>query len=250
MASAGTDNEPFSARGPRFATTCWSLVAAARGAVSPQAHEALAALCSSYWYPLYVYIRRQGFAADEAEDLTQEFFARLLEKDFLADVDRAKGRFRSFLLAACSHFLANQRDRAGAWKRGGKCQIVSLDFAVAEARYGKEPSHLATPEKLFERRWGLTLLDRVLGQLRDDYAGKGKGQLFDRLRLCLLGEKDTLSYARVSPELGMTQGALRVAAHRLRQQFRELLREEIARTVENPDHIEEEIRDLFTALGS
>lgn len=250
MTAANPDSGPVSVDGGSFATTSWSVVVAAQDPVAPAAQEALATLCRGYWYPIYAYIRRQGHAADQAEDLTQEFFTRLLEKDFLAAVDRAKGRFRSFLLAACSHFLANERDRARAWKRGGRCRFVSLDFASAEARYRNEPFHALTPEKLFARRWGLTLLDQVLARLRDDFAGKGKGQLFDRLRVCLLGEKDMVSYTRVSQELGMTPGAVRVAVHRLRKQFRELLRAEIARTVHDPDHVEDEIRDLFAALGS
>jgi RNA polymerase sigma-70 factor (ECF subfamily) len=153
------------------------------------------------------------------------------------------------LLAACAHFLANQRDRARAWKRGGRCQLVSLDFAAAETRYGKEPFHLLTPENLFARRWGLTLLDRVLAKVREDYAGKGKAQLFDTLRVCLLGEKDAAPHARLAAELCMSHVAVRVAIHRLRQQFRDLLRAEIAQTVEDPAHVEEEIRDLFVALG-
>jgi len=250
MGSANPDSAPGSAQPSRFATTCWSVVVAAQDPLSPAAREALATLCNSYWYPLYAYIRRQGYAAQDAEDLTQEFFAGLLEHDFLLAVDRAKGRFRSFLLAACSHFLANQRDRAQALKRGGRCRFVSLDFAAAEARYGKEPSHVLTAEKLFARRWGLTLLDQVLARLRDDYNSKGKGPLFDRLRVCLLGEKAVVPHGRMAQELGMTPGAVRVAVHRLRRQFRELLREEIARTVHDPDDIEDEIRDLFAAVGS
>jgi RNA polymerase sigma factor (sigma-70 family) len=250
MPDANADSGPASAQGARFATTCWSVIAAAQDAASPAAHEALSALCSAYWYPLYAYIRRQGHAPHEAEDLTQEFFARLVEKDLLAGVDPALGKFRSFLLAACSHFLANQRDRARAWKRGGRCTIVSLDFAAAEARYRTEPSHGLTPEKLFARRWGLTLLEHVLGMLRADYAARNKGLWFDRLRVCLLGDKDVVPYARVAQELGMTPGAVRVAIHRLRQQFRDLLREEISKTVEGPGQIEDEIRDLFGALAS
>jgi RNA polymerase sigma factor (sigma-70 family) len=250
MPDANADSGPAPAQGARFATTCWSVIAAAQDPASPAAHQALSALCSAYWYPLYAYVRRQGHTPHEAEDLTQEFFTRLVEKDFLAGVDPALGKFRSFLLAACSHFLANQRDRERAWKRGGRCSIISLNFAGAEARYGTEPSHGLTPEKLFARRWSLTLLEHVLGRLREDYAAKNKGTLFDRLRICLLGDKEVVPYARVSRELGMTPGAVRVAVHRLRQQFRELLREEIGRTVENPDHIEDEIRDLFAALAS
>jgi len=250
MASASPDSEPASPERARFATTCWSVVAAAQDPLSPLAREALSTLCNTYWYPLYAYIRRQGHPAAQAEDLTQEFFTQLLEKDFLGAVDRSKGRFRSFLVAACAHFIANQRDRTGTWKRGGRCRFVTLDFAAAEARYSKEPSHLQTPEKLFARRWGLTLLVAVLTRLRDDYVRVGKARLFDSLRVCLLGEKDVVPHGRKAVELGMTPGAVRVAVYRLRQQFRELLREEIARTVDNPDHIEEEIRDLFTCLGS
>jgi DNA-directed RNA polymerase specialized sigma24 family protein len=250
MAAAHSDSEPVSAQRARFATTCWSQVVAAQDADSPQAHDALTSLCNSYWYPLYVYIRRQGHAAHEAEDLTQEFFTRLLEKDFLAGVDRAKGKFRSFLLAACAHFLANQRDWARASKRGGKCRFVSLDFTDAEERYRKEPSHVQTPEKLYARRWGLTLLDQVLNKLREDFVQKGKAPLFDGLRFCLLGAQDAVPYDRVATQLHTTPGAVRVAVHRLRQQFRDLLRQEIAQTVEDPAHIEEEIRDLFAALSS
>jgi RNA polymerase sigma-70 factor (ECF subfamily) len=250
MIGADKEFDPVPARNARFATTCWSVIVAAQDPGTPAAHEALSTLCHAYWYPLYAYIRRQGHSPEEAEDLTQEFFARLIEKDFLAEVDRSLGKFRSFLLTACAHFLANQRDRARTWKRGGRCSIVSLDFAAAEARYGKEPSHELTPEKLFDRRWSLTLLDHVLGKLRDDYIAKNKGQLFDCLRVCLLGDKDVVPYERVSQELGMTPVAVRVAAHRLRQQFRESLREEIGKTVESPEHVEEEIRDLFASLGS
>ena len=221
-----------------------------RGSGSPVrwGREALATLCSSYWYPLYAFIRRQGYSAVEAEDATQEFFARLLGKDFLVGANPAKGKFRSFLLTACAHFLANERDCAQAWKRGGRCRTVGLDFAGAEARYGSEPSHLMTGEKLFARRWALTLLDQVLARLREEYAKAGKGRLFDRLRVCPLGERDVVSYGAKAAELGMTQ-RVRVAVHRLRQQYRELLREEIARTVADPDHIEDEIRDLLAALS-
>jgi RNA polymerase sigma-70 factor (ECF subfamily) len=248
MPSAGSDSE--SAGRARFATTSWSLVAAARDPLCPEAQESLAALCNAYWYPLYAYIRRQGYPADAAEDLTQDFFARLVEKDFLARVDPSKGKFRSFLLAACAHFLANERDRERAWKRGGRCRFLSLDFHTAETRYHQEPSAALTPEKLFARRWALTLLDQVLARVREDYAGRGKARLFDGLRLCLLGEKDVVSHERLAAGLGMTPGAVRVAVHRLRQQFRELLRAEIARTVDNAEQIDDEIRDLFAALGA
>ncbi len=232
-----------------FATTHWSLIAAARDPDSSQAQEALAALCDAYWYPLYAYIRRQGVAAEEAQDLTQEFFARLLEKHWLDGVDRKKGTFRSFLLTACQHFLANERDRARAQKRGGDRKTVSIDFGSAEARYGKEPSHQLTAEKLYARRWALTLLEQVLARLRETFVEAGKGPLFDRLRVFLQGEKQDQSYGRVAAELGMTEGAVKVAIHRLRRQYRDCLREEIARTLEDATRIDEEIRDLFTALA-
>jgi RNA polymerase sigma-70 factor (ECF subfamily) len=232
-----------------FATTHWSLVLAARDRAEPGADDALASLCTLYWYPLYAYVRRRGHSADEAHDLTQEFFARLLEKDFLAAVDRSKGKFRSFLLAACNHFLANERDRARAKKRGGGRPLLSLDSADAEGRYRAEPAENLTPEKLFERRWALALLQQVMTRLRDEFEAKGKGRLFDHLRGFLVGEKG-VGYHRAGRELGLSEGAVKVAVHRLRQRYRELLHEEIGRTVEGPDQVEEEVRELFAALGS
>jgi RNA polymerase sigma-70 factor (ECF subfamily) len=234
-----------------FATTHWTLVLAARrGGHAPEARAALTALCQSYWFPLYAFIRRQGHAADEAQDLTQEFFARLLEKDFLDAVDREKGRFRSFLLAACKHFLANERDRARARKRGGGRRPLPLDLRDAEARFGHEPAHTLTAEKLFDRRWALTLLDEVLARLRQEYAGKGKAELFEVLRPYLVGDPDTAPYAGTAGQLGLSKGAVKVAVHRLRQRYREVLREEIARTLDDPEQVDEEIRELFAALGS
>jgi RNA polymerase sigma-70 factor (ECF subfamily) len=234
---------------PVFATTHWSVIAAAQGGASPQAREALAVLCQSYWYPLYAFIRRQGQPAEEALDHTQEFFARLLEKDFLADVDRAKGRFRSFLLAACKHFLANERDRLRAQKRGGECALVSIDLPRAEERYRLEPAHNLTPEKLYERRWALTLLDQVLARLRAECTASEKGELFEQLKGFLAGRKAEASYHEAAEPLGMTEGAFKVAVHRLRRRYRELLQDEILRTVGNPDQVEEEIQHLFEALG-
>jgi DNA-directed RNA polymerase specialized sigma24 family protein len=233
----------------QFATTHWSLVLAARDRAEPGADDALASLCGLYWYPLYAYVRRRGHGADEAHDLTQEFFARLLEKDFLAGVDRGKGKFRSFLLAACNHFLANERDRARAKKRGGGRAILSLDAADAEGRYSAEPADAVTPEKLFERRWALALLQQVMARLRDEFEAKGKGRLFDGLRGFLVGEKGA-GYRRAAGELGLSEGAVKVAVHRLRQRYRELLHEEIGRTVGAPEEVEEELRALFAALAS
>jgi RNA polymerase sigma-70 factor (ECF subfamily) len=228
--------------GGRFATTRWSLVLAA-----PQSQEALASLCAAYWYPLYAYVRRRGHAPEEAQDLTQEFFTRLLEKDYLRVVDRAKGRFRSFLLTACQHFLSNERDRARAQKRGGDRLHVPL-IPDAEVRYAREPAHTLTPEKLFERRWALTLLDQVLIRLREEWQRAGKAPLFEALKTCLTGEKSAVPYAEVAAEQGMTEGAVKVAVHRLRRRYRELLRKAIERTVDEPSQVEEELRELFAAL--
>jgi RNA polymerase sigma-70 factor (ECF subfamily) len=233
----------------RFATTHWSLVVAARGGEAPQAQAALADLCRAYWYPLYAYIRHQGHPADRAQDLTQEFFARLLEKDFLAVVDREKGKFRSFLLAACKHFLANERDRERAQKRGGGRYALSIDFRGADGRYVHEPAHAETPERLFERRWALALLEQVLARLRQEYETAGKGRLFGLLKPRLTGDGGGEPYARAAAELGLSEGAVKVAVHRIRKRYRELLHEEIAQTLDDPALVEEEIRALFAALG-
>jgi DNA-directed RNA polymerase specialized sigma24 family protein len=234
----------------RFRTTHWSLIVAARDRESSEAREALAALCEAYWYPLYAFIRRQGYTMEDARDLTQGFFARLLEKDYLADVDRAKGKFRSFLLAACKHFLANERDRAIAKKRGGGRTILSFDVEAAESRYVSEPQHALTPERLFERRWALVLLQTVLARLRQEQERTGKGRQFDELKGFLAGDNAPPRYARAAQTLRTTAGALRVAVHRLRTRYRELLHEEIARTVDDPAEVEAEVRNLFEALGS
>jgi RNA polymerase sigma-70 factor (ECF subfamily) len=234
---------------PKFATTHWSLVVAARDRDSFQAAEALAELCRVYWYPLYAFIRRQGYSWDKAQDLTQEFFARLLEKDVLELVDRTKGKFRSFLVAACVHFLANERDRARAIKRGGGRVFVPIDPQAAEGRYNREPADTMTAERLFERRWALTLLDQVLARLRREYEVGAKSRLFDAMKGFLLQVPDGDRRYRESAErLHMTEGAFKVAVHRLRQRYREMLREEIGRTVHDPEHIDEEIRSLFAAL--
>jgi RNA polymerase sigma-70 factor (ECF subfamily) len=233
----------------RFATTHWSNVLAARDRAAPEGRAALAGLCGTYWYPLYAFIRRQGHPPDQAQDLTQEFFTRLLERDFLQAVDRAKGRFRSFLLAACKHFLANERDRARAAKRGGGRGPLSLDFDTAEARYHHEPVSNLTPEKLFERRWALALLDRVLVRLREESVRADKGELFDKLKCTLTAGKSAARHAQLGETLGMSAGAVKVAVHRLRRRYRELLREEIAHTLDDAGQVEDEIRDLFVALG-
>lgn len=234
----------------RFATTRWSLVlAAADMRATTRSNEALAALCGSYWYPLYAYVRRQGHSADAAQDLTQEFFVRFLEKELLQSVDRERGRFRSYLLAALKHFLSDQWDRASAKKRGGGQAAISLDLKDAEGRYAVEPAGGLSAEQIFERRWTLTVLDQVLGRLKSEYTKPGKAALFERLKEFLTGDDRLDSYAKAATELGMTEGAIKVAAHRMRRRYGELLQEEIAETVTEPSEIEDEIQHLFASLG-
>lgn len=249
MAFSRNPHWSFQPPAESFATTQWSLILAAQDSTAPEAREALAALCRSYWYPLYAFIRRQGFAAEQAQDLIQEFFARLLAKDFLGPVRRDKGKFRAFLLKACTHFLANERDRARARKRGGGRETLSLHLDAAEHRFEREPSHTLTPERLFERQWALTLLEQVLARLKDEMSRADKGGVFERLKVFLTGEKKTAPYRQLGEDLGLTEGAVKVAVHRLRRRYRELLLEEIGRTVEDPADIDDEIGRLFAALG-
>jgi RNA polymerase sigma-70 factor (ECF subfamily) len=197
---------------------------------------------------VYAYVRRRGHDHHAAQDLTQAFFARLLEKNDLAAADRTRGRFRTFLLTACQHFLANAQDYAKAKKRGGGRVAIPLDFADADVRYSHEPAHEETPERLFDRRWALDLLDRALGELKGEYEESGRGKLFDALKGCLAGESEA-GYAELAASLGMTEGAVKVAVHRLRQRYRDRLRTAIAETVATPEDVDDEVRDLFAALG-
>jgi RNA polymerase sigma-70 factor (ECF subfamily) len=232
-----------------FATTHWTVVVNARATDTIIAREALEKLCQTYWYPLYAFVRRQGRSPHDAQDFTQEFFARLLEKNYLEDVDRAKGRFRSFLLAAMKHFLANEWDKARAQKRGGAKTHIPIDTQFAETRYGMEPGHDQTPEKLFERRWALTLLDNVLTRLREEHVAAGKAEQFDGLKIALTADKRSIPYTELGARLGLSEGAVKVAVHRLRARYREVLRAEIANTVASAADVEEEIRQLFAALS-
>jgi RNA polymerase sigma factor (sigma-70 family) len=231
-------------------TTHWSIVIAAGQSQSPQSDSALATLCETYWYPLYAFVRRQGFNAEKAEDLTQDFFAKLLEKNYVGDADQQRGRFRSFLLTALKHFLSNERDRVRAKKRGGGRVAISLDFPIAEDRYQCEPSDPMTPGRLYERRWALTLLERVLNLLRDEYSLAGNLALFDALKGHLTREKGSIPYREVAEILGLSEGAVKVAVHRLRRRYRDLLESEIAHTVSDTADVEDEMRQLFTALSS
>ena len=233
-----------------FLTTRWTVVCAAGAAQDTDARSALAELCRTYWYPLYAFVRRQGRNPEDAQDLTQAFFARLIAKRDLAGVDRAKGRFRSFLLAAMKHFLANEWDKARALKRGGGAHVTSLDAGDAETRYLREPADPETPERIFERRWALALLDEVLRRLRADYASRGQAALFDGLKESLAGGGGAEGHAAAAHRLGMNEGAVKVAAHRMRRRYRDLLREEIVRTVDRPEEVDGELRHLFGVLSS
>jgi RNA polymerase sigma-70 factor (ECF subfamily) len=232
-----------------FATTRWSLVLAAGQDAAPGARQALATLCETYWYPLYAFVRRLGKSPHDAQDSTQAFFARLLEKHYLRDADRNRGKFRSFLLAAFKHFLSHEHERANARKRGGGRAPLSLDFAAGEGRYGREPAHEATPERLYERRWALAVLDRVLARLRAEAVRAEKVQVFDRLKGFLTGEADADSYRLAGDQLGTSEGAVKVAVHRLRRRYRDVLQAEIAHTVADPHEVEDELRHLFAAVA-
>jgi RNA polymerase sigma-70 factor (ECF subfamily) len=233
-----------------FPTTRWSLVLQAGGSQAPLAQESLAELCGSYWYPLYAYIRRRGYDPDEARDLTQDFFARALEKGLLAEADPSRGRFRSFLRTVCAHFLANRRDWDQARKRGGGRTILPIDSVDAEGRYARELANEVTPERIFDRSWALTLLGRVLDQLGREYDEAGKAAAFEALRGMLSGDSEVQSYTAVAIRLGTSEGAARVAALRLRRRYGELLRQEIAATLAEPDDVDDEIKALFSALDA
>lgn len=237
-----------------FMTTRWTLVlqAASWDATAPaasQAAQAMTQLSQTYWYPLYAYVRRCGYPAADAEDLTQEFFATLPAKEALAQVDRRKGKFRHFLLAAMKHFIANQRDRARALKRGGGQTILSLNRDEAETRYAHEPSHATTPESSFERQWALAVLQQVLDRLQAEFVAAGKQRLFDALKSTLAGSDPHRRYQAIAADLGTTEGTIKVMAYRLRRRYRELLCEEIAQTVTSPQEIDEEIRNLIAAVS-
>jgi RNA polymerase sigma-70 factor (ECF subfamily) len=231
-----------------FPPTRWTCVLAAARADTPRAQAALAELCQSYWYPLYAYARRRGHAPEDAEDFTQAFFVQFLGKDRLAAADRTRGRFRSFLLAAMKHFLADEWDKSLALKRGAR-RVVSLDAELAESRFTAEPHDDDSPDRVFDRQWALLVLETVMRKLHEDYVARGQGALFDELRFCLIGDRSALPYSDIAARLGVTEGAVKVAVHRMRQRYRAKLREEIAQTVDSENDVEEELRFLFRALS-
>lgn len=243
-------NRESEAAAPRvFATTHWSVVMAAGQEGSAPAQGALETLCRGYWYPIYVYVRRKGYGPDDAQDLTQEFFSQLIGKELLRLADRNKGKFRNFLLAALDYFLAREWSRAHRQKRGGQFNFVSLDQQGPEERYRLEPADNDSPERKFLRHWALTILKQTLNGLESECEANGKGALFREVKNLLSGEREGPAYAEISQRLGMAEGAVRVAVHRLRQRYGELLRGEIAQTVGGPEEVDEEMRYLLSALS-
>lgn len=234
----------------KFPATRWSLVAAAAVSPAPDSRDALCTLCETYWYPLYAFVRSRGYSPDEAQDLTQGFFARLLEKNYLKDFHQERGRFRTFLLAAISNFLANEWDAARTLRRGGGTFLIPLDpaFDKAENRFCRDTGGRETPERLFEKQWALTLLDLVYERLAEEYLRNGKALHFELLKPFVMGEQG-LPYTQIASRLHASEGSIKIAVHRLRRRFREFLREEIAETVENADDVDQELRFLLIAVS-
>lgn len=232
-----------------FKTTRWTLINAAADNPTADSRQALATLCQTYWPPVYAFIRRNGYDQDQAQDLSQAFFALLLEKNYLGDADRRRGKFRSFLLTAVKHFLANEWDRSHAVKRGGGQFPISIDSVAAETWCAPAVIEGTTPESVFERRWALSLLDHVLGKLRAEFAAAGKASQMDSLAVFLDVDFDDAHYEKVAEQMGMSVGTLRTAVHRMRRKYRQLLREEIAETVSTKEEVDEEIRFLISTLS-
>jgi len=249
VTSAGQCREQTESKSALFTTTHWSVVLTAGQSNSCQAAEALEKLCRIYWYPLYAYVRRRGYNPEDAQDLTQEFFARFLAKNYLAGVDRQRGRFRSYLLGALNHFLSDAWDHAHRLKRAAVQNVLPIDGQSGETRYATEPVDELSPDRLFDRRWALTLLDQVLSQLRQEHQAAGKARLFEKLSGFLTGETGSDAYPQIAAELGMTEGAVRVAVHRLRKRYGDLFMREVAQTVSSPQEIREEMQYLLAAVS-
>lgn len=232
----------------QFATTCWTQILAAGGNDSSVARASLEQLCGAYWYPLYAFARQSGQNPENAKDLTQGFFCRLLEKNYLAQADREKGRFRTFMLSAFKHFMAKEWRREQAIKRGGDREFISIDGDEAEHRYGADLREDLTPDRIFERKWAITILDRTLTALREEYHQSGREAVFEQLKEIITTGTPERPHAEIAATLGLKPGAVKVAAHRLRQRYRETLRKEIAQTVGSEDEIDEELNNLTLVL--
>jgi len=238
------------APGDIFATTHWTVVVAAGQRPSPAADRALEELCRTYWFPLYAYVRRRGYTKEDAEDLTQAFFARLLRKDILANLGSEKGRFRAFLLASLKHFLANEWDKAQTQKRGGGNLPLSLDWQTADTKFQVAATNEPSPDRAFDREWALALLAKVINRLQSESEADGKAKLFDQLKMFLMAGKSESAQSDVAKALDMEEGAVRVAIHRLRKRYRQLLRDEIANTLTDSAMVDEEMRALFGAFSA
>jgi RNA polymerase sigma factor (sigma-70 family) len=233
-----------------FTTTHWSVVLAAGHSSVPGAQEALQTLCRTYWYPLYVYVRRQGNSPEDAQDLTQEFFARLLEKKYVRLADPDRGKFRAFLLKSLKHFLVNEWEKARTQKRGGGQCIIPLDAEIAEGRYAAEPAQALTLDQVYEKRWALTLIEAAIAELQESYEATDRLPIFETLKPFIWGERTPLPYAEAARQLDLTEGAVKVAVHRFRSRYREILRAEIAKTVATPREVDEELQHLIEVLAT
>lgn len=247
----GEHVNPESGQAPakQFHTTHWSEVLAAGETGTDQAAAALGRLCQTYWFPVYAFIRKRGHSPEEAQDFTQEFFAGFLEKKYVEKAVRERGRFRVFLMSSVENFLHNQYDRAKAQKRGGGQKLLSLDCADAEERYQIEPVEETDPAKAFEQQWAATLLETVLTRLRNEFGAEGRAGLFDDLQAHLWGDAETIPYPQLAEKFGLKAGNVKTIAHRLRERYRELLREEISQTVAKPGEVDEEIRHLMRIVS-
>ena len=244
-----TEEKSNVARGDVFATTRWTVVLAAGGPGSPSADVALEELCRTYWYPLYVYVRHRGHSPEDSEDLTQAFFSRFLAKNYLAGLDSNRGRFRAFLLASLKHFLANEWDRSQRQKRGGGAALLSLDYHGADTRYQIDPPDNLSPDKLYDRAWATTLLERVIARLREENQNEERAGHFEQLKSYLMVGASDIPYTAAAGALAMSEGTVRVAVHRLRRRYRELLKQEIIQTLADPSQAEEEMRALMGAFA-
>ncbi len=233
-----------------FATTRWSMVISAGRQSSPESNRALAALCETYWYPLYAYVRRRVVDVNEAHDLTQAFFCELLEKNYVESADPERGKFRAWLITTFKHFLSKEWEKAKAQKRGGGRTPISLDFAAADSNLNIEPASGLTPEQFYDQQWAITLLSQIMDRLQAEFKQDGKGQQFELLKGHLVGDHEGTTYVDAAAALGMNEATTRKAVSRMRRRYRELLREEIAQTVSNPEEIDDEIRNLFATLSS
>ena len=247
--SQDPQGKPIAARGGSFPTTRWSLVLAVARS-SGGSEQALAKLCQAYWPAVYAYARHRGYSAEHSEDLTQGFFSKLIEKHYVEQADRERGKFRTFMLSSFKNYMANEWDRGNAQKRGGGQWLLSLDFTDAERQVRIEPADPTTPETIFLRRWARTLLDRVLGQLQAEMVQAGYAKRFERLKDFVTDSDPGVSYRELATELDMSESALSVTVHRMRRRFAHLLREEVGHTVDDRDAVADEIRFLIEALGS